>query len=151
MKVLMVFKVLDSRSCSSGLKSDEFQRCSWGGNVLPKESGKRKRSAEVQGALVEWKDKATKAWHKLNVQKSLSLHPHHLHQSQDLQTAWALSAMGVTPLGCQRASWSPGLLEGKFYGSLFPCMVICIGNSSGLMHKLLKILSTLIYYIGINM
>ncbi len=147
----MVFKVLDSRSCSSGLKSDEFQRCSWGGNVLPKESGKERDLLRSRELWLNGKTRPQRPGTSLNVQKSLSLHPHHLHQSQDLQTAWALSAMGVTPLGCQRASWSPGLLEGKFYGSLFPCMVICIGNSSGLMHKLLKILSTLIYYIGINM
>ncbi len=58
----------------------------------------------------------------------------------------ALSAIEVTPLGSQRANGSPELLEGNFY-SLSPGMVICIGNSLGLMQKLLKILCC----IGINM
>ncbi len=56
------FKVLDSRSRSSGLKSDEFQRCSEVEMFFQVESEKelRKRSAEVQGALAEWKDKAAR-------------------------------------------------------------------------------------------
>ncbi len=50
------FKVLDSRSRSSGLKSDEFQRCSELEMFFPGRKWKRakkKSSAEVQGALVE--------------------------------------------------------------------------------------------------
>ncbi len=42
------------------------------------------------------------------------------------------------------SQWNPEFLEGKFYDSLSLNMVICIGNSPGLMHKLLKILRTLI-------
>ncbi len=70
------FKVLDFRSRSSGLKSDEFQRCSEVEMFFPVESGKepRKRSAEVRGALVEWKDKAARLDTKLKVFRRVLAH-----------------------------------------------------------------------------
>ncbi len=51
-------KTLKPLSHSSELKSDEFQRCSEVEMFFP--SRKWKRSAEVRGALVEWKVKDAK-------------------------------------------------------------------------------------------
>ncbi len=91
MKVLMVFKVLDSRSRSSGLKSDEFQRCSEVAMFFQRESGKklRKRFAEVQGALVEWKDKATNGLAQAYGSRRVLVYILIFSESKDLQTTWA--------------------------------------------------------------
>ncbi len=80
----------------------------------------RKRSAKVRGALVEWKVKAARPGEKLKrCRRSLA---HILIFSESNRTAdcrgvteeRALSAMEVTPLGCQRAYGDLNFLEGKF-------------------------------------
>ncbi len=70
----------------------------------------RKRSAEVQGALVEWKDKATRPGTKLKVFRRVLAHilifsdSNRTADCRGITYVRALSAIEVTTLGCQRAN-----------------------------------------------
>ncbi len=51
------FKVLDLRSRSSGLKSDEFQRCSDSMVIVKSEKELRETSVEILGSLMNGKSR----------------------------------------------------------------------------------------------
>ncbi len=71
----------------------------------------RKRSAEVRGALVEWKDKAARPGTKLKVFRRVLAHiflillgSNRIADCMGVTEVRALSAIEVTPLGCQIAN-----------------------------------------------